>query len=93
MESIDRILAERGDRYGDFETHAAVTQHFKRTMRVYAAGWNDLDYYHREALEMISHKIGRILNGDPNYVDSWRDIEGYAKLVADILERQQTDPN
>ena len=39
-----------------------------------------------ECLEMIAHKIGRILNGDPNYGDSWRDIAGYATLVADRLE-------
>lgn len=36
---------------------------------------------------MIAHKIGRILNGDPNYADSWIDIAGYAKLVADRLEK------
>lgn len=39
----------------------------------------------RECLEMIAHKIGRILNGDPHYEDSWRDIAGYATLVADRL--------
>lgn len=38
-----------------------------------------------EALEMIAHKIGRILNGDPGYADSWVDIAGYAQLVADRL--------
>lgn len=30
---------------------------------------------------MIVHKIGRILNGDPNYADSWHDIAGYATLI------------
>jgi hypothetical protein len=34
---------------------------------------------------MISHKIARILNGDPCYHDSWHDIVGFAKLVADGL--------
>jgi hypothetical protein len=34
---------------------------------------------------MIQHKIARILNGDPNYHDSWHDIGGYSKLVADRL--------
>jgi hypothetical protein len=38
---------------------------------------------------MIAHKIGRILNGDPNYADSWIDIAGYAQLVADRLTRAQ----
>jgi hypothetical protein len=39
----------------------------------------------KEGLHMILHKIGRIVNGDPDYVDSWLDIAGYATLVADYL--------
>ncbi len=35
---------------------------------------------------MIAHKLARICNGDPDYGDSWRDIAGYATLVADRLE-------
>ena len=34
---------------------------------------------------MIFHKIGRIINGDPDYADSWHDIAGYAQLVANRL--------
>jgi hypothetical protein len=34
---------------------------------------------------MIAHMLGRILNGDPDYADSWHDIAGYAQLVADRL--------
>jgi len=30
---------------------------------------------------MVAHKLGRIVNGDPNYVDSWTDIIGYTRLV------------
>lgn len=56
-------------------------------MRVYEAERGcDLDPDQREALEMIAHKIARILNGDPNYADSWVDIAGYAKLIADRLQ-------
>jgi hypothetical protein len=36
-------------------------------------------------LDMICHKIGRIINGDPDYADSWHDIAGYAQLVANRL--------
>lgn len=39
-----------------------------------------------EAINMIVNKIGRIYNGDPHYSDSWRDIAGYATLVADRLD-------
>ena len=52
--------------------------------------WNSLAPDQRECLEMIAHKIGRILNGDPNYDDSWRDIVGYAQLVVNRLVTEQT---
>jgi hypothetical protein len=35
---------------------------------------------------MIVHKIGRIVNGDPDVTDHWVDIAGYATLIADRLE-------
>jgi hypothetical protein len=35
----------------------------------------------REALDMILHKIARIVNGNPNETDHWHDIAGYATLV------------
>ena len=46
----------------------------------------DLEPDQREALEMLALKIARILNGDPNYADSWHDVAGYATLVADRLQ-------
>ncbi len=41
-----------------------------------------------EALEMICHKIARIINGDSDYADSWVDIAGYATLVANRLNEK-----
>jgi hypothetical protein len=49
------------------------------------AGWDRLDASMKESLEMVAHKVGRILNGDPTYADSWHDIAGYVKLVEDQL--------
>ena len=86
---INETLAERGNRYGSFTGHAAVTQRLKTTM-VGSDKWHLLAPDQKEALEMIAHKIGRILNGDPNYHDSWHDIVGYAKLVADRLAAEQS---
>lgn len=80
MSTIDDTLAERGSRYGDFEGHAYLTQCIKGAMRE-ADGWDDLDNDMVECLEMVAHKIGRIINGDPEYVDSWTDIIGYVRLV------------
>ena len=87
---IVATLNERGSRYGKFAGHAQITQEIKRAMSRHALAmgktFTDSQW---EALEMIAHKIGRIVNGDPDYVDSWVDIAGYAKLVADELQGVQ----
>jgi hypothetical protein len=82
---IDEILAERGTRYGEFTGVSLVAQNIKAAMR-HSDNWSKLPADARESLEMVANKLGRILNGDCLYVDSWRDAEGYLKLVADRLE-------
>lgn len=84
MSSIDDTLAKRGARYGDFSEHARVTQNIKRAMAD-SLNWHRLADDQREALEMLAHKVGRVLNGDPDYHDSWHDMIGYLKLVTDRL--------
>lgn len=84
VKSIDATLQERGTRYGAFPEHARITQNIKRAM-IDSPNWGKLQDDQREALEMLAHKVGRILNGDPNYVDSYHDIIGYVKLVEDRL--------
>lgn len=83
-DSIDAVLTERGSRYGNFEDHARITQALKHEIRQ-GDSFTKMEDDMVEALDMIAHKIGRIVNGDPRYADSWVDIAGYAKLVADRL--------
>lgn len=85
-ETLVETLTARGNRYGPFTGHADVTQQLKHTIAV-ELGTRDkvLAPDQQEALDMICHKIGRIINGDENYDDSWIDIAGYAQLVADRL--------
>lgn len=86
-DTVDAILTERGSRYGKFVDHAEITQELKELLYAHAMVHRViLVKDQREALDMICHKLGRIVNGDPNYADSWIDIAGYAKLVADRLE-------
>lgn len=92
-DEVDAILDERGSRYGSFMDHSTVTQLLKNILKDRIAEriaqgdtGAELDWDQMEALEMICHKLGRIVNGDVNYADSWVDIAGYAKLVADRLE-------
>ena len=86
MQDISAILAERGSRYGRFDAHALVTQQLKQAL-TFGANWNSLEPDAKEALEMIVHKIGRILSGDPDYDDSWVDICGYSQLIVDRIRR------
>ena len=85
--NVNEMLASREARYGGFEGHAEISQNIKRVICFHAA-YDDLAADQKEALEMISHKIARILNGDPNYADNWIDIAGYATLVANRLEKE-----
>lgn len=84
MISIEDTLLERGIRYGVYVDHAQITQDLKKIMHQ-TPKWSGLAAHQKETLEMIAHKIGRILNGDPDYHDSWHDIVGYTKLTADEL--------
>jgi len=86
---IADTLTERGSRYGSFTGHARITQSLKSAMAE-SPNWENLSFDKRESLEMIMHKVGRILNGDPEYHDSWHDIVGYAKLVADEIARTES---
>ena len=87
MEGIDETLAARGSRYGDFKGHAKITQALKAAMRD-SPNWHVLGDDKREALEMVAHKVGRILNGDPEYRDSWHDIIGYVRLIEVTLPEE-----
>lgn len=82
---IDAVISERGSRYGRFEDGAAIMQSLKDIARN-SPSWSKMKPNQREAMDMIMHKIGRVLNGDPDYADSWIDIQGFAKLVSDYLE-------
>jgi hypothetical protein len=87
MSDLAETLTQRGNRYGPFVGHAEVTQRLKDVIGAALRQRNKmLAPDQQEALDMIVHKIGRIINGDADYDDSWVDIAGYAKLVADRLQ-------
>lgn len=85
--NVDAILNERAGNYGPFATQATIAQRLKHVAHT-AAGEQGKTFAtdQAEALDMIFSKIARILNGDPNHLDSWTDIAGYATLVADRLK-------
>jgi hypothetical protein len=82
--TIQKTLKERQKTHGDFATHAKISQKLKAVL--WEHDHQGLDADQIEALEMICHKIARILNGNPNVHDHWHDIAGYSTLVAERLK-------
>ena len=90
----ETMLSEREKTHGDFIDHARVTWRLKQVLKDESEimGKN-LSPVQNEALEMICHKIGRIFAGNPDFIDHWDDIAGYATLVAKNLRQQMGQEN
>lgn len=87
--SIESVLQERKSRYGDFREQADFAQSLKYIAQG-SPGWSSMNCYQREGLDMILHKIARALSGDPAYLDTWVDIEGYARLVVERMRQDES---
>ncbi len=84
--SVSETLGSRATAYGAFRDNARLAQALKRAMAEHAEDMGKTfadDQW--EALEMIATKVSRIVNGNPDDIDQWHDIAGYATLVADRL--------
>lgn len=76
------VLNQRGGTHGDFEVGAQVAQRLKGIMHS-SPRWQTMSLVQREALENVTGKLARILTGDPDFLDHYRDIIGYTQLAMD----------
>jgi hypothetical protein len=88
VNDIGNLLGERQKSHGTYSEVSSICQAIKRTMRQ-SSGWDHLANEQAEALEMIAMKVARILSGNSNFADHWEDIEGYARLVSNELQRER----
>ena len=84
--NLQEMLNERGDTYGNYAEMASVSQAIKDAI---VQGSALLNPAQRESMEMIAVKMARIACGDPNHVDSWEDIAGYATLIVNQIRGKQ----
>ena len=87
-ENLQKMLDARGSKHGDYKEMCTIIQGIKNVMKFNAKRWDSLEAYQKEAIEMFAVKIGRILAGDANYDDHWRDIAGYATKVVENLPKE-----
>jgi hypothetical protein len=60
------LLAQRGTTHGDYAIMSLRIQDLKSVMRR-GKNWDAMSAPQKEALELIATKIGRIIEGDPNF--------------------------
>jgi hypothetical protein len=68
--TLNATLSERGAVYGSYPEQCRISQNIKRAM-MDSPNWAALSDDKVKALEIIAVKMGRILNGDPEYADNW----------------------
>ncbi len=81
--SIQATLDQREKQHGSFETHAEIESYLARAPSV---NYNNMTDVQKIGLQMILHKVSRILNNGHNHIDSWHDIAGYATLVEQHMQ-------
>lgn len=88
MSEVENTLQKRGNVHGNFSDSSKLCQALKDLVRdMYPQEWSELDADMKESFDMIFHKMVRILLGDSTFPDHWHDIQGYAKLIEDRLNK------
>ena len=82
---IKKVLQTRAGTYGEYRDVSQISQDIKKVTKN-SRNYPLMPAYMLESLELIANKLARILNGDPLYDDSWRDISGYCTLVLMEIE-------
>jgi hypothetical protein len=84
-DAVEATLQQRGNKYGDVKVQATM---FKELMVPILEVRHSLGAVEFQSLTMIALKMSRIICGDQKDADTWKDIEGYARLPF----RDHTDP-
>ena len=82
---VKKILNEREKTYGQYHMVSKISQDVKKVIRN-SPNYPLMPDYMKESLDLIANKLARLLNGDPLYYDSWRDISWYCTLVQMEIE-------
>ncbi|WP_104748584.1 hypothetical protein [Helicobacter cetorum] len=87
---INQILDEREEKYGDYETMAMLDTELKEALRTHP-NFIALPNEIKCSLEMILHKVARVVNGDYMHKDNFIDIKGYSELALRSIARYEEE--
>lgn len=95
--NTNEVLAERQKTHGSFDTFSKDWMELFKNInsKSFESGGCCVgsDPVMWAGMLMITHKITRITNGQSDFEDHWRDISGYAELVANHLLSKQDGKN
>lgn len=83
-DSAKSLSDDRGKVYGSFTAVAKTSQHLKNMLRS-----SRMSAAQKESIDNICTKLARLVQGDPNDLDGWRDIAGYANLIVEQLAKDK----
>jgi hypothetical protein len=75
----DALINEREKTHGAFNVSAPIMEALTDIFEG-APNWSRFTPTQKQVFRMAAHKMGRILAGDPNYLDHWVDLEKYYRL-------------
>jgi hypothetical protein len=84
----EKLIEARHSTHGDYSCVAELDQALKDVLRNHV-GWDRLTPGQALAIEMIVHKIARIMCGKPDFRDHWLDVCGYVQCVLDRLPEEK----
>ena len=86
--NIKKVLKQREEVHGDYVAHSLLSQKLKDSVRLHE-GFASLSYNQKESIDMILHKISRVVNSRVDEIDNWVDICGYAQLIVNYLNHKR----
>lgn len=93
MPNVHETLKDREKVYGDYEgdlifCHSILKLIQKRYLQVHGEAFSDSD--NPELMLSIVNIIGKLsrIAVTPDHIDSWHDIQGYAKLTEELLRNR-----
>lgn len=83
------LIEEREKTHGPYSKTAKIAQDLKTVVQCAASDSGLIgDAVKMESLEMMCSKMARILVGNHDEADHWKDLAGYAQLVVRELEKK-----
>jgi hypothetical protein len=79
------LLIEREKTHGSFHDVASFAQVLKTMFRTMPK-WANMEPEHKEAIDLMCTKFGRIISGNPMEEEHWKDLMGYAELGREVCK-------